>query len=180
MPTPSKPNITFNKFVIKAIVYYAAWYIFRAFYLTPFTHFDAWFIERLVKANAWILSEINHYSVYLVSTEPHGYLDAIFAQEAGGIKVGLECDGIGVISTFMLFILAFPGKFKALYVVAGACCVHFLNLLRVWILILLQIHHPSALDFNHKYTFNILIYSSIFVLWYAYAKYFKKEEPLGR
>jgi exosortase/archaeosortase family protein len=170
----SKSNRSFRLFFIKAISFYAVWYIFRAFYLSPFTHFDAWFIERLVKANAWILNEVNGYAVYLVSTEPHGYLDAIFAQDAGGIKVGLECDGIGVISTFMLFILAFPGKNKLLFAFTGGLTIHLLNLLRVWVLTLLQIHYPSALDFNHKYTFNILIYSSIFVLWYVYAKYFKK------
>lgn len=172
----SSSDTTFKQFFIKAIGFYSVWYIFRAFYLTPYTHFDAWFIERIVKANAWILSEINAYSVYLVSTEPHGFLDAIFAQDAGGIKVGLECDGIGVISTFIIFVLAYPGRWKALFLITGALCVHLLNLMRVWVLILLQIHHPSALDFNHKYTFNILIYSSIFALWYAYAKYFKKTE----
>ncbi len=172
--TSSQPNTTFRQFFLRALLLYGGWYILRSFILTPYTHLDAWFIENIVNSNAWLLTNLNHYTVYLVSTESHGYLDAIFAQDAGGIKVGLECDGIGVISTFILFILAFPGKNKLWYAVAGGLSVHLLNLLRVWVLTLLQVNYPSALDFNHKYTFNIIIYSFIFALWYVYAKYFKK------
>ena len=178
MTQVQQSNTAVKKFILRAMVLYGVWYVFRAFVLSPYTHFDELFIERLVFSNAWILSNINHYTVYLVDSQNSGFLDSIFAQNAGGVQVGEECDGIGVISTFIIFILAFPGKHKILYALSGALCVHLLNLLRVWILILIQIHRPETLEFNHKYTFNIIIYSFIFALWFLYTKYFKKDAAL--
>jgi hypothetical protein len=37
-------------------------------------------------------------------------------------------------------------------------------------LVLINNHYPQYLDFNHLYTFTILVYAIIFILWYIWAK----------
>lgn len=177
MPTNTKANSdkALKSFLYKAVGLYIAWYIIRAFVLSPYSNFDEIFIQQLVYSNSALLVHLSHLPVYLVDTQNIGFLDAIFAGTGGGIRVGEECDGIGIISTFLIFIIAFPGKNKILFALFGAFIVHLLNLLRIFALIHIQISYPSAMEFNHKYTFNILIYSFIFALWYLYIKYFRKN-----
>ena len=43
------------------------------------------------------------------------------------------------------------------------------NAFRIICLLMIQLYWPSALEFNHDYTFTVFVYSIIFALWYLYA-----------
>ena len=53
--------------------------------------------------------------------------------------------------------------------VVGVATVHFANYLRVMALMWIQVYWPESLDFNHHYTFTVLVYGVIFLLWYIWA-----------
>jgi exosortase/archaeosortase family protein len=51
----------------------------------------------------------------------------------------------------------------------GILIIHLLNIIRVIALTLLAYKAPEYLDFNHTYTFTILVYSVVFILWMIWA-----------
>ncbi len=89
-----------------------------------------------------------------------------------GVWVGDECNGFKLFSIFSIFIIAFPGNIysKFIFIPIGIMIIHFANILRIMALLLINDYNPSYLDFNHNYTFTILIYGVIFLLWLFWLK----------
>lgn len=48
--------------------------------------------------------------------------------------------------------------------------IFLINTLRVCILFYLAIYYPATLEFHHHYTFTIIIYSIIILIWYRWAQ----------
>ena len=168
----------FVNFLAKAFLLYGTWYLFRILVLSPFTQFDEWLINVIVTGSVHFLSFLQNEPITIanyLSTPP--YFDSLYIGQTGGVRVGEACDGIGVIATFSIFVIAYPGNKKIPFLILGILNIHLLNVLRVSALCLIQKFAPEFVEFNHKYTFTILVYSAIFALWYLYAKYFKKVAP---
>jgi len=51
----------------------------------------------------------------------------------------------------------------------GIAILHAANAFRIICLLMIQLYWPSAMEFNHDYTFTVFVYSIIFALWYVYA-----------
>ena len=69
---------------------------------------------------------------------------------------------------------------KLIFIPIGILIVHGLNLLRLVALALIVVYHPDSLQFNHKYTFTILVYVCIFFLWMIWVKKFAKPEVIKK
>ena len=84
-----------------------------------------------------------------------------------GLFIGDSCNGISLFALFSIFILAFPGKIisKIIFIPAGILHIHFLNVGRVVILAIIETHSYEWTEFNHTYTFTLIIYGSIFGMW---------------
>jgi exosortase family protein XrtF len=91
-----------------------------------------------------------------------------------GLWIGDPCDGLTIFALFAFFIIAYPGKWKhkAWFIPAGITLIHFMNILRITILCIIVKTHPSWLEFNHTYLFQILMYLFIFCLWFIWIKRF--------
>ncbi|MDZ4824539.1 MAG: archaeosortase/exosortase family protein [Flavobacteriales bacterium] len=105
--------------------------------------------------------------------------DPVFRNQVGiegsvGIVIGAPCDGIVLFALFTFFIVAFPGawKHKLWFIPAGIAALHIINSLRVATLAWLFWYKPEWLDFNHDYTFTILVYAFVFCLWYVWVRKF--------
>ena len=48
--------------------------------------------------------------------------------------------------------------------------IHLINAIRIVALAIIVDVNPDWLYFNHNYTFNIIVYSFVFILWYIWAK----------
>ena len=57
---------------------------------------------------------------------------------------------------------------KAWFIPAGIALLHFANVVRVIVLARIQATSPEWLEFNHDYTFTVLIYGLVFALWYLW------------
>jgi exosortase/archaeosortase family protein len=68
---------------------------------------------------------------------------------------------------FAGFIVAFPGPWrtKLWFVPMGILSIYLINSLRVIGLAVNHMVSKSSFDFNHKYTFTILVYGAIFYFW---------------
>ena len=89
-----------------------------------------------------------------------------------GVWIGEPCNGLKVFGVFSIFIMAFPGSIKAKvwYIPFGVIILHFINVIRIAILTIISAFNPKFLNFNHNVTFQVIIYSFIFLLWYFWTK----------
>ncbi len=93
---------------------------------------------------------------------------------SGGVVLNVfeGCNGINVFIVFISYLLAFRGTLKAtmLYALLGLIVIHIMNLGRIGLLYVVELHFPQYLYFFHKYIFTLLIYAAVFVLWYQWTK----------
>ena len=84
-----------------------------------------------------------------------------------GLFMGDSCNGISLFALFSIFIIAFPGKtlVKLIFIPIGILVIHALNVVRVVLLAVIETYSYEWTEFNHSYTFTILIYGSIFGMW---------------
>lgn len=85
-----------------------------------------------------------------------------------GVWIGEPCNGIKVFGLFTIFIVAFPGpwKKKLWFIPLGILIVQTANAIRIALLTIISAENPTALDFNHNITFQVIVYGLIFFLWW--------------
>ena len=94
-----------------------------------------------------------------------------------GVWIGEPCNGLKVFGLFSIFIIAFQGKWvhKLWYIPLGVFILHIANAIRIAILTIISAENPSILNFNHNITFQILVYSIVFGLWYIWVNKYSKK-----
>ena len=96
-----------------------------------------------------------------------------------GVLIGAPCNGLNLFALFAGFIIIFPGKIiqKLIFIPIGILIIHVINIFRLVALALVVLYKPESLEFNHKYTFTIVVYAFIFVMWIIWVNKFaiKKE-----
>ncbi len=103
-----------------------------------------------------------------------GIVNAITYKNSPILRVMDGCDGMDLLAVYFAFAVALPGpwKHKLWYVPLGLLAVHAFNLVRVMVLVVLAAYDKSVMEFNHKYTFIVLVYGFVFLLWYLWIKKF--------
>jgi len=151
------------RFLITGGLLFLAWQFLYDLVLIPDERLDQFVIKFTLIPSQWML-DILGYDTYLNEDN--------LGIEDNGIRMGRECNGVPLFALFSIFIIAFPGSWKRkfLFIPIGIICVHILNINRVISLTLIFHHNPAYLDFNHNYTFTIIIYGFIFLLWMYWVK----------
>ena len=93
---------------------------------------------------------------------------------AGAICIGSGCSGLELFLLFFGFIILMRGRLKdkMWFVPLGFLGILILNIIRIIVLSVIYYHAPQYLDFNHKYTFVIIVYGAIFGLWVLWVNKF--------
>jgi exosortase/archaeosortase family protein len=75
---------------------------------------------------------------------------------------------------YVVRIVAYKGaiKYKIPYILFGIITIEFMNVLRVVGLAILDTHSRAWTEFNHTYTFTMIIYGYIFLLWMVWVNRF--------
>jgi len=83
------------------------------------------------------------------------------------VCVGTGCSGVELFLIFAVFIFLFKGRSNNFlwYIPSGIILISILNIIRIVALSLIVIYAPDYLDFNHKYTFTIIVYGFLIGLW---------------
>lgn len=159
-----------TRFLIKALLLYLAWFFLYESWLRPLGTPDQALTRLTAEAGLLGLQGLG----YSAEVMHGGSMSTIFLDGAMLLGIAHECNALILFVLFAGFILAFPGKwlYKTAYIAAGTALIWLLNCWRVLMLLLIQLYYPSALDFNHKYTFTILVYGFIFGLWMLWVKKF--------
>ncbi len=164
------------RFLLIGLVLYIGWVLLHEGVLKPRGIIDPW-LTNLVSINSVQVLNLMGYEVDQVRLEDGNRI--VNSQGEGLLRIAYICDGLELYVIFLIFLLAFPGpwKDKLWYVPMGFVVIYIFNQVRVVSLILTQIHAPQYLHFNHKYTFVIIVYGVIFLLWMIWVRKFGMGQP---
>ena len=159
------------------ILLYIVWYVLYQFVLVPGGAFDFWLTRQVTSHSIWVLNLIS--GGFDIFVNPYG-MCSILRNNLKVISVNHACNGQLLYPVFWSFIIVTRGPWlnKLIMITAGSFIIYFTNLIRVVALVYIRLNYPAYLRFNHKYTFVILVYSVIFMLWVYWAKEFSKKQIL--
>lgn len=159
----------FKRFIVLAAILYLGWYILYELYLHPWGKLDRLVIENLI----WIAGLILRGMGYeLLPSPPEDVgIRTIGIDGTHGLWIGDPCNGLTLFALFSIFVIAYPGPIrkKAWFIPLGMIGIHLINALRVVALSIIVTYDYAYLDFNHTYTFSIIVYGFVFFLWYVWA-----------
>jgi exosortase family protein XrtF len=158
------------RFLVSILLLLLLWYCLYNLWLHPNETLDLFVIDKTLSASKWIL-ELLGYSVYT------GVDRLIGVDGASGLWMGDNCNAISLFAQFSGFIIAYPGKikFKVPYIIMGILSIEVLNIIRVVTLAILDTKSRAWTEFNHTYTFTIIIYAFIFMLWMIWVNKFSSK-----
>ncbi|TND06487.1 MAG: Transmembrane exosortase (ExosortaseEpsH) [Bacteroidetes bacterium] len=155
---------------------YLGWYLLYEWVLHPWGRLDQFVINN----TATLAEKLLQVFGYDTFSDNNPTVRTIGVDGTHGLWIGDPCNGLTLFALFSTFILAYPGswKHKAWFIPSGILLIHAANILRVTGLCIIVEVSPEWLNFNHTYTFQILMYVLIFALWMLWVKKFtpgKKE-----
>lgn len=155
---------------LKAFALYLIWYLVYQLWLLPAGKFDPWMNES-VAYGGWLFVRALGYDGCIEGTN-------ICVNIVSTVKVNTGCNGFEIYCIFAGFIIIFSGKFwkTFIYIIIGVIILYISNILRVG---MLAIDHYKRLDmfqFNHKFTYVVMVYSLVFALWYYWITKFSIEK----
>ena len=158
-----------TRFFIFAFILYLSWYLLYEFFIKPYTLIDEKLISLIIAHAAFIL-RLFGFTVYQRLEDKD--MQLIGLDGAHPIWIGSPCNALTLFMFFTLFVIAFPGnvKKKLWYIPLGIIIIHFTNVLRIIALAIINYVAPQYVEFNHTYTFTLLVYGIIFLLWMWWVK----------
>lgn len=159
-------------FLVKCFFLYIIWFLGYEMWLHEKRFLDDFIIKNIVSTSNISLKIVGYATSEYNSA--NSLVRNIGIKDMPGLWIGDPCSGISVFALFAGFIIAFPGKIKTkiVFITLGLLIIHFSNILRVVALCILQYKNPAWLEFNHNYTFTIIVYSIVFFLWIIWVNKF--------
>lgn len=135
-------------------------------YIAEHFNYIQWLKNLLIISSTWIIKLFGFYAVYNQSD--------IMVVDGPYLRINYSCIGLGVMSFFTAFVIAFPAKLKSkikLFII-GTLMICALNVLRISGLgVLLGFFKSQRTNFTyHHEVFNIIVYLCIFALLYFWIK----------
>jgi exosortase family protein XrtF len=160
----------FYRFLVLGTTLFSGWYFLYEFYLRDHTLLDEMVIHNLVEVSSAVLRAMG-YELTEYPLTP--YLNHVGIAGAPGVMIGAPCDGLVLFALFVVFVVAFPGKWKhrMWFIPSGIALIHGLNALRIVGLTVLISWKREWLSFNHDYTFTVLVYAVVFALWWIWVRH---------
>ncbi len=158
------------RFTFLAIILYVVWYVIYEAWLHPSGLWDRIIINNLVYLSSGILHLFGY------ATLPESGFDEtiriVGIDGTSGVWIGDPCNGFSLFALFLIFMITYPGpwKQKLWFIPLGLIGIHLINAIRIAALAIIVDVNIDWLYFNHNYTFNIVVYSFVFLLWYIWAK----------
>ena len=163
------------RFLIIAALLYAGWYLLYERVIHPWGVIDRAVIDNLV----WLSGGILHLLGHELIPEPQVDFNRYIGAEGGTLLwIGDPCNGVSLFAVFILFMIAYPGplRHKAWFLPVGLVTIHLLNALRIAALCIITTIDYELLNFNHDYTFYLIVYGWVFALWYWWVKRFAPRQ----
>lgn len=153
------------RFLLMAFALLMAWVIALSFFPSVLSNWHEALIGPQTRISARLLQLLG-YSVQTWFSDGH-YKSSIAIAGDGNLYVGDGCSGLELFLLFAGFILIMPGSMrnKLWFLPVGLALILALNIVRIVLLVLIHHYRPEWLYFNHKYTFVVIVYGAVFLLW---------------
>lgn len=148
------------QFLAFGLILYLSWFALYEWWIHPMEWVDNAVIGNTLNLSQKILGWMG----YVTETSGNRIMGI---KGTPGLFIGDSCNGISLFALYSIFIIAFPGKIisKIIFIPAGILVIHFLNVLRVVVLAIVETYSYEWTEFNHTYTFTLIIYGFIFMMW---------------
>ncbi len=155
------------KFLAGGFLLYISWLALYEWVIHPDGSLDDAVIQNTLSISTAVLERMG----YVVERTGER---AIQIQGTPGLFIGDSCNGISLFALFSIFIIAFPGKLlsKLVFIPIGILIIHLLNVSRVVLLAIIETYSYEWTEFNHTYTFTLIIYAFIFGMWIVWINRF--------
>jgi exosortase family protein XrtF len=148
-------------FLGKALGLYFLWNILYHGFLIQWGINDP--LTHLVAKSSQNLCSIFEPQIHLEVIQKKHYL---FYINQPLVRIGNACNGLELYVLFIAFYTALGKTIHSLkWIILGIIGIYFLNILRIVGLAWVVLHRPSELDFHHKYTFALVVYSWMLLVW---------------
>jgi len=165
------------KFAVLFIVLFAAFYYFNIFYFSLTTpgarHYNTFFAHYLnyIAALRWVLL---HASAQVLNWLGYGAITNDYELLVAGhgiLQLVYSCLGLGLISFFAAFVIAYPAGRgpKSVFLIGGILGIELLNIIRFIVLALFWDKHNPRI-FDHHTVFNIFMYLVIAISLYFWVR----------
>lgn len=171
-----KENRSLINFLGWAFLLLILWVLFTSFFHRQLMALHYSVIVPQTKISGWLL-DLMGYGIDLQFFQSR-FIGEIKLDSQASIRIGSGCSGLELFLIFAGFIVIFKGnvKHKIWFVPFGLLFILALNILRISGLSLILYHAPEYMQFNHKYTFVIIVYGAIFLLWLWWVNRFSKNK----
>jgi exosortase/archaeosortase family protein len=124
----------------------------------------------LAEGSAWLISLFGYQPVLIGN-------NMVKIQGSSGVEIGNYCLALELMVLYITLVATYPAplKLKVGVILGGLITIHLVNMLRVAVLNLMTVHLPQYVDFNHHFTFRILVFLFILVI---YNRYIKKASDM--
>lgn len=163
-------------FLTVSILIISIWFYIYQFLIQPNTNLDHHLSENLAEIGNYFLSLFGH-NTYIEYSGTNYIITNLIDSNTLGVWIGTRCNGFKMFGVFTAILIAFPyaHKHKLWFIPLGIIILHIINAIRVAALTYLSVYYPDYLDFNHNITFEIIVYGSVFLLWYIWIKKFVEK-----
>jgi exosortase/archaeosortase family protein len=133
-------------------------------FLANHLNYIQWLRWLLLNSSAFLLNSLGFTAItsnYELLVAGHGIIQLVYS-----------CLGLGVISFFAAFLIAYPkhSRSKIFFLIAGIFGIEFLNIIR-FVLLALYWNNRDQQIIDHHTIFNIIIYIIVAVSLYFWVKY---------
>jgi exosortase family protein XrtF len=151
------------RFAGTALACFLIWFVLYDLWLKPDNRLDEWLTGQTAAFSSYFLNLLGYAASHLV----YSSRSFILLNHKHLLGIAHVCNGQVLYGLFAGFILSFPGNVrqKIWFIPAGLLAIFAVNVWRCVLLSLVKIHFPAYLDFNHRYTFTLVMYTFIFGLW---------------
>ncbi|MEC5164605.1 exosortase/archaeosortase family protein [Flavobacterium sp. PL11] len=169
-------------FILKAALLSIFWQCLYNFVLYEPRTIDQPLTDFVGKSSAWVLNQLyqsdDFHAQFLITKNQIegqsfvGKTSHIYFQERVVMRIADVCNGLQLLVLYLLFIIALPAtlKRKLLFGFYGLVIIHLVNIFRCAGLVAILLHYNTYFDIAHHFIFKIMVYFSIFILWYYFAK----------
>ena len=159
--------------VLSAILLYSAWHFGYEEFLAKNTTSSGidWNLNRLLgyETAAWF--SLFGYDAKVITYQIYPHL--MYLDNKPIISIDTPCNGLPMLYLFASFVIAYPGtvKRKLTFITAGILIIHVLNIIRIIVLSYISIYYADYFYFNHKYAFQIIVYTVVIAMWFYWVLY---------
>ena len=172
-----KENKRILRFILFSFLLLLAWVLFTTYFPVLLHNIHFWIIKPQAIISAWILNIFGYeaYVLYYVNN----CMSLLDINNSALVCIGTGCSGLELFLIFIAFIALLRGKSRNYlwFIPVGLLLIILLNIIRIIALALIVYYAPEYLEFNHKYTFVIIVYGFMILLWiYWMNTYYDKKK----